>query len=770
MDLGLEALTRASANGRMEHRPDFFRLSLPEERERLRDLLKREPGIQVHDELHSQLRELVRALNPSIRFSKTDLDQAAIDHLKGIAPEEYGVWVHYPWNGRLVHLLDEAEFALVRTDRNRNKITREEQATLATKKIGVIGLSVGQSICLTLALERGFGELRIADHDTLDLSNLNRIRSGVHALGGLKATNVAREIAEIDPFLRVTVFSDGIGRSNIERFILDGGKLDVLVDECDSVDIKILCRQYAKANRIPVVMDTSDRGMLDVERFDLESDRPVLHGLVEHLDLNAAGNAKTNEEKLPFVLPILNIDTLSKRMKASMLEIESSVTTWPQLASSVMLGGALGTDVVRRMLLGHFNESGRWFVDIEEQVRDGGTEDKSSPVSLLNEVAPLTVERMAAMVVGLPPAEGDGLTIAEAAAFAESGTWAPSAGNLQPWRFYFEKGRLFVFHDASVGDSALDGARLIPALDMGACIENMSLQALSGGCPAIRVTGFPQPENSSLVAIIDRDDGPAAQPDPLFAHIRSRCSNRRKGDGRALPIEFVLDLQEVARSIPGSAVHVVHERSSMDRMAEIIGEAERIRVLNPIGHEELFKKEFRWSAEEVLRSRDGLDLPSMELKASEEVAFRVAADRKTMDLLSDWNAGKGFLKLAKDNIASASGIMVISTEGTDRLHWLEAGRCAQRAWLKGTGLGLAVHPCAAPILLSHHVRFGSGQGFDANERERLLSLFASLKAEVGLGHLEPAFMMRLSFTSPPTARSLRKPLHEVFFQPLAANH
>jgi tRNA A37 threonylcarbamoyladenosine dehydratase len=50
------------------------------------------------------------------------------------------------------------------------------------KRIGVVGLSVGQSVALTLALERSFGELRLADFDRLDLSNLNRIRAGVHDL------------------------------------------------------------------------------------------------------------------------------------------------------------------------------------------------------------------------------------------------------------------------------------------------------------------------------------------------------------------------------------------------------------------------------------------------------------------------------------------------------------------------------------------------------------------------------------------------------------
>ena len=49
--------------------------------------------------------------------------------------DEYGVWVYYPWAQKLVHILDEEEFAIVRTNRNKYKITEQEQQTLATKKI-----------------------------------------------------------------------------------------------------------------------------------------------------------------------------------------------------------------------------------------------------------------------------------------------------------------------------------------------------------------------------------------------------------------------------------------------------------------------------------------------------------------------------------------------------------------------------------------------------------------------------------------------------------
>lgn len=372
MDILFEALDTASVPDRTIYRPEFFRLSSPEDGVRLKGLLKQEPRPIVHDELHSQLMELVRTLHPSRKFSKADLSAAATAHLGGVDPHDYGVWVYYPWSHRLVHLLDEAEFVQVRTDRNRNKITRQEQEVLAKKKVGVIGLSVGQSVCLTMALERSFGELRIADFDTLELSNLNRIRSGTHAMGNLKTVNVAREIAEIDPFLQVTCFNEGIKQDNIRAFLTEGGKLDVLVEECDSVDVKIYSRLIAKELGIPVIMDTSDRGMIDIERFDLEPDRPLLHGRVEKWSHMEGSNIFSPQERIELAVAIADMDQLSHRMKASFDQIGNTIVTWPQLASSVQLGGGAASELARKILLSGQVPSGRWYIDLDELIVEHG--------------------------------------------------------------------------------------------------------------------------------------------------------------------------------------------------------------------------------------------------------------------------------------------------------------------------------------------------------------------------------------------------------------
>lgn len=754
----LEALRGASAADPEAFRPVIFRLAQPSDQRALEGLLKHAPRITVHDELRAQLRELVKALQPAVKWTGGQLDEAVDAHLAGIPAELYGCWVHYPWSNRLVHLLDESEFARVRTDRNRNKITAEEQAILSTKRVGVIGLSVGQSVSLALAMERSFGELRLADFDTLELSNLNRIRSGVHHLGVNKAVNAAREIAELDPYLKVTTFTEGVNEENIDRFLTEGGKLDLLIEECDSVAVKIIARQKAKALRIPVVMETSDRGLIDVERFDLEPDRPILHGLVEHLDLSLAAKARTNEEKIPFVAPIIGLDTMSVRMKASMLEIESTVGTWPQLASSVVLGGALVAEVHRRIALRQFTRSGRWQVDTEELIADSTSDTVLQPsIDDLTCVEALETDVMAQLAMRLtlaPPLRK--FSAEEADILVDAAIAAPSAGNLQPWRFLFHDGRLLAYHDGASGDSALDGGRLIPAIDMGTSLENIRLRATSMGI-GILVHPYPLKNDHRLVAVIEAGTA-RIQVDPLQGFIGARCTNRRKGDARPMSIEAAEAIRAAARNIDGCEAHVITERQTLMRMAETISEAERIRVLNPIGHRELFEKEMRWSEAEANAGSDGLDLPSMELNLSEEFGFRVARDRRAMDLLDEWDGARGFMKITIDNFRSASGLLLVSTTDPSPTGLLRGGRAVQRAWIAATSQGLAAHPCSAPLLLAHHVRRGGGKGISIKHRSTLLELFDQVQNAFGTQDREPLFLLRLSYAGAPSARSSRRPI------------
>ena len=355
-----------SLENKFPYKPIFFRNSNSADRICLNELKNSNDIAFIFDEIDRQLNELIRCRFP-MGVSDSESQSLRKEILANNTEEDYGVWVYYPWRKTLVHILDEKEFIEVRTNRNQLKITKEEHRKLVDKKIGIIGLSVGQSIALTLAMERVCGGLRLADFDSLDLSNMNRLRTGLFNLSVPKVIIAAREIAEIDPYLDVDIYPEGVQEENFDAFFKGDGGIDLLVEVCDSFDVKIKSRLEARKVQIPVVMDTNDRGMLDIERFDLEPERPLFHGLAEGLTLEKL-NSLSKEERMGYLMKIVDAANLSDRMKQSLPEINRTLASWPQLASEVFLGGAITTTVCREILLGKAVKSGRHYMDIEKLI------------------------------------------------------------------------------------------------------------------------------------------------------------------------------------------------------------------------------------------------------------------------------------------------------------------------------------------------------------------------------------------------------------------
>lgn len=767
----LFAECRSEHEAELSYSPRLFRLTLRSDAAALEELLRVVPRLQVCDTLDAQLHDLLRTRHPAQKLNPAELDAMTREYLRGWAQEAYGVWVYYPWSQRLVHLLDEAEFAELRTNRNQYKITPEEQAALAGKRVGVVGLSVGQAVAVTMALELSCGELRLADFDRLDLSNLNRLRAGVHELGLPKVLVTARAIAELDPFLRVVCFPAGIDDENCEAFLLDGGKLDVVVEECDSLDIKLSLRHAARRHTIPVVMNTSDRGLVDVERFDLEPDRPIFHGLIGDLD-PASLRGLTMEEKVPYVLNILGEETLSTRLRASLLEVEQSICTWPQLASAVAHGGGVAADVARRICLNEMRASGRYFVDLETLIPN---EAEPSPSAVDRRGAENTEASQSLPTLSALPPRPPRLGGEKADVFTPSteiierliadAILAPSGGNTQPWRWLSDGADLHLFLDRSRVSALTDFAGCGAIVALGTATENLLLAAHQAGL-AVELQTFPDAAQPDLAARFRfaRTANETTEPswrDELYSFLHVRHTNRTLGARQPLAPAALESLTNAVRSLPGADVQWLHEASALDECGQLVGAGDRLRLLSPALHRELMS-ELRWTEHDVAATRDGIGVATLACAPSDLAGLRMCRHRPALDLVRQWGGGRNLEKMSRKAMAAASVVGLLTMPTVRPADYFVGGRAVERLWLSATELGLAFHPMTTlPYLFARLLR-GGGAGLDEATQAELRTLRRDYEKLFNVAETRGEIMLfRVSQAAATEARSRRRRVDEV---------
>ena len=744
--------------------PEIYRIYKSDDFEKYNSLKQEGLGILCFDTIEQQLFELIKCKNASVKLDASFRQELIQEELGKYSLEQYGVWVYYPWNKRLIHLLDEKEFIEVRTNRNHYKITPEEHAVLATKKVGIIGLSVGQSLAYTLAMERTFGELRLADFDSLDLSNLNRIHTGVHQIGLSKAIISAREISELDPFLKVKIFKDGIDELNIDDFLTGGGKLDLLLEECDGLDIKILARHRAKNFQIPVVMETSDRGMLDIERFDLEPNRPVMHGLTGDLNPSKLKNL-TQDEKVEYLLPMVGMNDISERMKASLIEVQNSISSWPQLASSVVMGSGVAAEMSRKILLGQSTVSGRFYVDLDQIIPEP---EKTSSVEKLNEeiVSPISNEevRVLARLLHLEPSPVQ-LNEQERTKIIEAAILAPSGGNCQPWKLYFEKGHLILIHDYYYSNSFLDFDNLGSYFAFGAMIENIRLMALELGYQILYHT-FPLQVQPKIIATVSflKSEVQTRNPERIEA-MRSRFTNRNILEKVELPDSFYQQLAEITAGFPGAGLLIVKDEKKMNQLADLLSGAEKLLLLHPQGHSDIFNKELRFNKEDVLRTRDGLDIATLNVSKAEIIGLKVASSRMAIDIVDKIGGGEAFKKNTKKAIAASSCLGILSMPACTKENYFNAGILAEKLWIASTLHKISFQPVTQYSYLLARLEHGKGIGYSDSYKSKILEMKTKfLNITPDLVDREIVFIFRLGIANEPEIKSLRRNMDAILVE------
>lgn len=141
---------------------------------------------------------------------------------------------------------------------------------LKDKRILVLGLGgVGGYVVESLA-RCGIGSLVLVDYDVVDITNINRQIIALHSNIGKKKTECFKErLFDINPNINVMIYDLFYGKDN--KDVIFNGKIDYVIDCCDSLESKKILIEECFKRDIPVISSMGTGNKLHPELFKITS-------------------------------------------------------------------------------------------------------------------------------------------------------------------------------------------------------------------------------------------------------------------------------------------------------------------------------------------------------------------------------------------------------------------------------------------------------------------------------------------------------------------
>ncbi|WP_289661743.1 HesA/MoeB/ThiF family protein [Flavobacterium panacagri] len=149
------------------------------------------------------------------------------------------------------------------------EIGENGQQKLAESKVLVIGAGGLGSAILPYLASAGVGEIGIADHDVIEISNLHRqVIYKTSAIGKSKAKEAKALISELNPLVKVKAISEKLsGKNALSLF----RKYDIIVDATDNISIKYLINDACLTTNKPMVYGSIFRFQGQVSVFNYQN-------------------------------------------------------------------------------------------------------------------------------------------------------------------------------------------------------------------------------------------------------------------------------------------------------------------------------------------------------------------------------------------------------------------------------------------------------------------------------------------------------------------
>ena len=149
-------------------------------------------------------------------------------------------------------------------------VTRSQQERFKNAKITVIGCGGIGGQTIEMLARMGVGELVLVDEDAFDLSNLNRqTLASITDLGLDKSVVAAEKVRLINPYVKLTVYSEHVDSDNIEKIIDDS---DIVIDALDNILTRVIVSRTACKKEIPYIHGAIHGTLGQITVFQPQSD------------------------------------------------------------------------------------------------------------------------------------------------------------------------------------------------------------------------------------------------------------------------------------------------------------------------------------------------------------------------------------------------------------------------------------------------------------------------------------------------------------------
>jgi hypothetical protein len=331
---------------------------------------------------------------------------------------------------------------------------------------------------------------------------------------------------------------------------------------------------------------------------------------------------------------------------------------------------------------------------------------------------------------------------------------APSGDNTQPWRFTVNEvaQTIDIRVDETRDPSPMNAGQRMSRIACGMAAENIAAAAYAYGFETEVKYIDQQVVRARLHSRRIPKEDPRAD-----RTVAERCTNRKRYDARPLPADAIAELVRSTPILDDVAVHWVHERKRIERLADLVGRADAAMFGEP-SMRAAFLHNVRFDVPGDAETDEGLSLNSIEVFGPQRLALR-GMPKMPQWLLRISGTFRMFAAQSRMLLRSASGFCVIASADRTPLGDFKVGRSTERAWLALTKRRLAAQPMMSLLCLANILEHGDAALIERAGRKRISALMDEFRAQVPeVGTRRPSFLLRFGYGDAPSGRTGRRPL------------